>query len=179
MQIVQKPLACHPITLFENSALTTEPKVGTFCVNGALSGGGQPTNIVAVTESSFVYQVNLDSVEEFSVQMLPTFNPILLLVFAPNNPRINNGIPFLFACGYDTTTAITPRDLDASTKLLFGQQTWTGLKLPGDFKKFRAYQWSNASPTSDYLLKLDYDVAGTAQLNSRFQTGAFLNFYGR
>lgn len=164
LNITSKPPAFDQVRVFGDSLLGVQSPVGIFvCTQSQIIGGNQFGAFGAGFEPVKPFEVNLDVIEEFTVHMVPTFNPMLLLCFSDKNDasvKSGSGLQFLYCCGFEVIAAGAPGPvaaINAGVKFVTGQNFFGPQKLPGNFKFFRAYQ-------------INFDQAGPGRTQRNLQS---------
>lgn len=157
--------------------------IGAFYVN---TGGGVPTYTIAAQPTK-VFTINLNVIEEITVQMTPNLNPYLLLLFSENQePSLSNSTKYIFFCGFDNDS-INPGlpanrqfDLQRTTtaaKHMSGNNTFR-VRVPPNAKYFRAYNYLYTFNAPNIAFSLGNSALGPNAVTT-YLTLAYVTASGR
>lgn len=179
LQIQATPESAVQVPIFYSQSVPANgAEVGTFYI---------ANKVLREVTAGQVYEVNLNVVKSFTAQLMPGFNPILLLVFDSNaNPKLGSGLHFLFAMGGEWTIGAAPpapgkTNYDVSTNFgLRGSNQFGPLTLPGDYRYFRAYIMTRLTVGGSLNFQTtQFTQTGATQVTPWDESYSFVTFYGK
>ena len=106
---------------------------------------------LAILEESPLFQIPLNSVEKFWCQILPLWNPMLILAFgSTSNVNLTNGMLFYFFCGWDVTFQGTVKAITTLREHFVINASHPGpFEIPNNFLYYRGYMIDTANTVSN------------------------------